>query len=115
MSNKSDALRLADIVDQIDFVVRSVVGKTLDDFLADRQLHQSVAFSLQVIGEAANNLSADAKAKASAVPWPQIVALRHRIVHGYFALELTEIWRIATVDAPKLKSDLQQSGLLQAP
>jgi uncharacterized protein with HEPN domain len=88
---------------------------TLDQFLIDRQLYQSVAFSLQVIGEAANNLSSDAKAKASAVPWPKVVALRHRIVHGYFALELTEIWRIATTDAPKLKSDLQAAGLLPAP
>jgi uncharacterized protein with HEPN domain len=115
MSEVSDALRLADIVDQIDFVAHSIAGKTLDDFLADRQLHQSVAFSLQVIGEAANNLTADAKAQASDVPWPKIVALRHRIVHGYFALELSEIWRIATSDAPKLKSDLQSAGLLQAP
>ena len=113
MSEKGDALRLADIIDQIDFVSNSIAGKTLDDFLADRQLHQSVAFSLQVIGEAANNLSADAKAKANAVPWPKIVALRNRIVHGYFALELTEIWRIATTDAPKLKSDLRAAGLLQ--
>jgi uncharacterized protein with HEPN domain len=83
--------------------------------LTDRQLHQSVAFSLQVIGEAANNLSADAKARAVGVPWPKIVALRNRIVHGYFALELAEIWRIATTDAPRLKSDLQAAGLLPTP
>jgi uncharacterized protein with HEPN domain len=60
-------------------------------------------------------LSADTKAKANTVPWPKIVALRNRIVHGYFALELAEIWRIATIDAPKLRSDLEACGLLQAP
>lgn len=113
MSDRADDLRLADIGDQIDFITRSIAGKSFDDFAADRQLYQSVAFSLQVVGEAANNLSAGAKAKASAIPWPKVVALRHRIVHGYFPLELTEIWRIATTDAPKLKSDLQAAGLLR--
>lgn len=112
MSDKGDALRLADIVDQVDFIAASVAGRDFEDFRLDRQFHQSVSFSLQVIGEASNNLSADTKAKAANVPWPKIVALRHRIVHGYFSLELAELWRVAVADAPRLKADLIAAGLL---
>jgi uncharacterized protein with HEPN domain len=112
MSDKGDELRFVDIIDQIDFIAQSIAGRDFSEFLANREFHQSVAFSLQVIGEAANNLSAEAKAKAPAVPWPKIVALRHRIVHGYFALQLSEIWRIATTDAPALKVQLSQAGLI---
>lgn len=111
MSN-GDQLRLTDIVDQIDFVEQIVQGKDFSAFESDRTLHQAVSFSLQVIGEASNNLSDAAKAQAPNVPWPKIIALRHRIVHGYFSLELTEIWRIATTDAPTLKQQLAAAGLI---
>jgi uncharacterized protein with HEPN domain len=94
----------------------AALSKTsFEQFSADRTLYQSVAFSLQVIGEGANNLSDVTKAKAPEVPWPKIVALRNRIVHGYFSLELTEIWRIATVDAPRLRAQLSDAGLGSPP
>ncbi len=108
-----DKLRLTDIVDQVDFIAQVVHGKDFAAFEADRTLYQAVSFSLQVIGEASNNLSNAAKAQAPNVPWPKIIALRHRIVHGYFSLELTEIWRIATSDAPALKQQLAAVGLIQ--
>ena len=113
--SEADALRLADISDQIDFIAISIAGHDVNTFISDRQLHQSVSFSLQVIGEAANNLSANARAKAPNVPWPKIIALRNRIVHGYFALELAEIWRIAMTDAPTMKLQLIEAGLIAAP
>lgn len=112
MSEQSDALRLADIVDQIDFIAIAVAGTAFDAFLADRQLHQAVSFSLQVIGEAANNMTPATKSKVPGAPWPKIIALRHRIVHGYFSLELSEIWRIETTDAPAFKAQLMAAGLV---
>lgn len=111
MSDRGDLLRLADMHDQIDFIERAILGKSEADFLSDRELYQAVAFSLQVIGEAANNLSPETRSKAADVPWPKVIALRNRIAHGYFALELTEIWRIAVNDAPALKSSLTAAGL----
>lgn len=53
MSDRGDLLRLADMHDQIDFKGRAIRDKSEADFLSDRELYQAVAFSLQVIGEAA--------------------------------------------------------------
>lgn len=111
MSDRGDFLRLADMHDQIGFIELAIRDKSEADFLSDRELYQAVAFSLQVIGEAANNLSPETRSKAADVPWPKVIALRNRIAHGYFALELTEIWRIAVNDAPALKSSLTAAGL----
>jgi len=113
--SEGDTLRLSDIFDHIDYVSGAVAGKSFAEFAADRELYQSVAFSLQVIGEASNNLSNQARDKAAEVPWPKIIALRNRIVHGYFSLELSEIWRIATKDAPHLKTQLMAAGLTPPP
>lgn len=114
MSERDDPLRLADMAEQIDFLHLTLAHKSLDDFLADQVLQRAVAYSLHIIGEAANNLSEAAHAQGAEIPWPKIIALRNRIAHGYFALELDQIWKVATVDAPNLKQQLIAAGLLSA-
>lgn len=37
------------------------------------------------------------------VPWRQIVAVRHRIVHAYFDLDWQILWDAATADIPELR------------
>ncbi|HRO04870.1 MAG TPA: DUF86 domain-containing protein, partial [Terricaulis sp.] len=88
MSERDDPLRLADIVEQIDFLTAALASKTFDDFIRDPVTQKAAIYALQVIGEAANRLSETAKGAAPDVEWPKIIALRNRIAHGYFALEL---------------------------
>jgi uncharacterized protein with HEPN domain len=115
MSEGQDPLRIADIADQLAFLEDALKGVGKDAFLKDPVLQRAVTFALQVIGEASNYLSPSARAQASAVPWPKIIGLRHRIAHGYFSLDLDEIWRIAEADAPELKRQLIASGLWKQP
>lgn len=59
-------------------------------------LHQpAIAKALENIGEAARKVSDETKATHSAIPWPRMVALRHRIAHDYFRLDLLRVWEIA--------------------
>ena len=58
-------------------------------------LHQhAIAEALENIGEAARKVSNETKAAHPEIPWDQIVALRHRIAHDYFHLDLVRIWTI---------------------
>jgi len=52
---------------------------------------------LTVIGEAINRLSPELRERHPEVPWQQIVAVRHRIVHAYFDLDW-QILRTGTMD-----------------
>jgi uncharacterized protein with HEPN domain len=36
------------------------------------------------------------------VPWRQIVAIRNRVVHGYFEVDLDILWDVAVGDVPRL-------------
>ncbi|MEJ5199381.1 MAG: HepT-like ribonuclease domain-containing protein [Anaerolineae bacterium] len=66
-------------------------------------LHQhAIAKALENIGEAARKISDEAKAVYAAVPWDQIIGLRHRIAHDYFHLDLVRIWEIVQRDIPVL-------------
>lgn len=113
MSERDDALRLADIVDELDFLADALKSITHEQFARDSVTQKATIYALQVIGEAANHLSSTAQSRAQDIEWPRIIALRNRIAHGYFALEIDAIWRIATEDAPKLRQQLAAAGLIE--
>ncbi|MBA5872367.1 MAG: DUF86 domain-containing protein [Nitrospira sp. CR2.1] len=44
----------------------------------------------------------------SPVPWPQIITMRHVLVHDYLGIDLAEVWAVVVRDLPTLKKQIQQ-------
>jgi len=42
---------------------------------------------IEIIGEAANHLSAETKEQIKSVLWRQIIGMRHILVHEYFGID----------------------------
>jgi uncharacterized protein with HEPN domain len=61
-----------------------------------------------VIGEAAKNLSAETRAKASEVPWNRVTGMRDRIVHAYFTIDLEIIWEVVEHELPDLRAAVER-------
>jgi uncharacterized protein with HEPN domain len=56
----------------------------------------AVRYCLMIVGEAVNWVSDDVVAHEPSIPWRRIIALRHRLAHGYWLLDqdiLAEIVR----------------------
>lgn len=83
-----------------------------ESFLGNEVLSAAVLHHLTVIGEAINRLSQELRARHPEVPWQQIVAVRHRIVHAYFDLDWQILWNAAVDDIPRLR--MQISGILES-
>ena len=61
-------------------------------FMASR-LHQNAAIrSLGVIGEAAGKVSPPTRTAHPDIPWREITAMRHRLIHGYGDVRLDLVW-----------------------
>ncbi len=65
-----------------------------------RQL--AVIKSIEVIGEAASRISNSFRDTCPELPWRDIVGMRHRMVHGYFEIDLDRVWKTVQEDLPKL-------------
>jgi uncharacterized protein with HEPN domain len=64
---------------------------------------------LEVIGEALNNLLDDEKFNAVAPKYfRKIVNFRNAIVHGYFGIDVDEVWNIITEKLAVLEIDIMQ-------
>ena len=53
--------------------------------------------------EAISRLSIELRERHPEVPWRQIIAVRHRIVHAYFDLDWQILWDAAIDDIPELR------------
>lgn len=83
-------------------------GVTYEDFLSNSLLQDAVIRQLEVMGEAARNLSVDLQNEYPAIPWHQMISLRNRMIHAYFNVNLQIIWEIIQGDIPNLKQDIMR-------
>jgi uncharacterized protein with HEPN domain len=87
--------------------IEAIVRATPEDsFLKDEVLPAAVLHHLTVIGEAISRLSDELKERHPEVPWRQITAVRHRIVHAYFDLDWQILWDTANGDIPELQRQI---------
>jgi uncharacterized protein with HEPN domain len=83
---------------------RQELGRS--DYDADRMFQHAVHFLIAIIGEALRNV--EDKQLVQAIPdLRQIIATRHRIVHGYGNISGDFIWDIVEVGVPDLQERLR--------
>jgi uncharacterized protein with HEPN domain len=77
------------------------------DLDTDAMLMLALTRLVEIIGEAAKNVSGPTRALAPGIPWREIAGTRDRIAHGYFDINLDTVWDILTLDLPKLARELE--------
>jgi uncharacterized protein with HEPN domain len=84
-----------------------VDGLSLDDYLSDRIRQLALERAVEIIGEAARQVSAEFQAAHLEIPWRPIIAQRHVLAHDYGEIDQEKIWRVATVHIPELVARLE--------
>lgn len=107
---RDDRSRLHDILDAIKRVERYAKrGRRV--FEEDELVHTWMIHHIQIIGEAASKLTSSFRRTHRQIPWPQIIKMRHVLVHDYLGIDLGEIWAVVEKDLPILKR--QVTGMLK--
>lgn len=108
MSDREGVLFLHDILESIEKIERYVQGLTYEQFVQDSKTLDAVLRNLEIIGEAARHVPAAIQAQYSEVRWGQIVALRNRLLHGYFAVDEGIVWDIVVNELPDLRLQIER-------
>ena len=104
---RNDRERLLDICEAVDRVREKLPG-TKDEFIRSDLLQVWVSWHLQMIGEAANNISVPFQAVHPEIPWKDIIAMRNLLVHQYFRIDPDELWSTAYDDLPRLRMQINR-------
>lgn len=102
MSTRNPRAYVQDMLDACSDIVEATAGVALADFTLDKLRHKAVVRDLEVLGEAAAHLPAATRALAPDVPWSEVVAMRNKLIHGYFGMDLAIVHRTAQVDIPDM-------------
>jgi uncharacterized protein with HEPN domain len=86
--------------------VEMVRGRVRADLDSDRMLNLALVRLLEILGEAANRVPPEARGRYPQIPWPQLINLRHRLIHGYDQVDFDILWQILARDLPLLIDEL---------
>ena len=92
MQDQRDALYLTLIGEAIADIRRRFSDVAFDFFLNDRDEQALASFRLSIIGENANKLSAELRARHSEIPWSDMVAFCNIVSHEYHRIDAALVW-----------------------
>jgi uncharacterized protein with HEPN domain len=66
-------------------------GETRAPLGRDRKLALAIIKDVETIGEAASKVSQSTRTRHPDIPWQPIIAMRNRLIHGYFDIDFDQV------------------------
>jgi uncharacterized protein with HEPN domain len=104
---QDDRVRIQHMLDAAREAQSFVCDRRREDLDQDRLLALGLLKSIEIIGEAAAHVSMDLRDQYPIIPWGQIIAMRNRLVHVYFDIDLDQVWKAVVEDLVPLIDQLQ--------
>ena len=105
--HKNDVVRLRHMLEAAKEAVTFAENKQRKDLDDDLILARAIVKSIEIIGEAAANVSQESRDKFSPVAWPSIIGMRNRLIHAYYDINLDVVWSTIKEDLPPLIVQLE--------
>lgn len=103
-AGRTDSDYLADILDAVRKAREFVAGMSFEEFADDSRTLFAVIRALEIVGEAAKNVSPEHREAHPEVPWRDMAAMRDKLTHGYFGVSSEVIWKTVQEDLPGLEA-----------
>ena len=109
MPQTEDRIRLQHMLDAAQKAVEFTESCNRIDLDNDEMLTLSIVRLLEILGEAAKNVSEQCRKQHPSIQWRQIAGTRDRLIHGYFDVDLNIVWKIVSDDLPVLITELERA------
>jgi uncharacterized protein with HEPN domain len=105
---RDDTVYLHHILDAIDLIEEYTKEMSENEFLANSMAHDAVVRQIEIIGEAARNISDEFREKYRQLPWGKMTGIRNKIIHEYFNINYAIVWDTVREDLPSLKKSIKK-------
>ena len=107
MTSPRDDDRIAHMVEACEEAAEFVAGRTREHLEKDRLLQLALVKLVEIVGEAAESVSAEGQARFPDVPWSAAARTCDRLTHHYFEINLDVLWSTVTESLPALLAALR--------
>jgi uncharacterized protein with HEPN domain len=98
---------IRDIAESCEKIINFTAGLTKSKLLRDAKTYDAVIRNLEIIGEAAKDVSGPTRAKIADVDWRKIAGLRDILIHDYFGIDNNILWDVVKNKIPGLSQTLK--------
>ncbi len=102
MTPPDDLVRLRHLRDAAEKAIEFSAGKTRQSLDDDELLRLGLTKLVEIVGEAAKQVSEPTRSTHPGVPWTAAARMRDRLVHHYFDIDLDILWVTVSKDLPQL-------------
>ena len=95
------------MVDAAEQALAFVQGRRRADLDTDAMLRLALTRAVEIVGEAAAQVTDAGRAEMPGVPWTQVVGMRNRLVHAYFDINADILWDTVLLALPALVARLR--------
>ncbi len=99
---------LNDMIPCAELALSFAEGVDESRFTPDKMEYEAILRQFELMGEAAGHIPAEVQAPATDIPWREMIGLRNRLAHAYFAVETDALWNLTQVDLPPTLAALQR-------
>lgn len=102
MKPPDDVIRLRHLREAAEKAIYFSSGRTRQSLDDDELLRLGLTKLVEIVGEAAKQVSEPTRAAHPEVPWSAAARMRDRLIHHYFDIDLDILWVTVTEDLPEL-------------
>lgn len=102
-----DHARLRHMLDAAEAAVAHMINKKREDLDRNRLLLNGVIRELEILGEAASQITSETRERHPTLPWREMIGMRNRLIHAYFDVDHQAVWRVIKEHLPSLIGELQ--------
>jgi uncharacterized protein with HEPN domain len=95
-----DYVRFQHMLDAAQAAVSHLSAKYREDLDLNRLLLNGVVRELEILGEAASQVTLTIREQYSDLPWREMIGLRNRLIHAYFDVNNQTIWLVVKESLP---------------
>lgn len=106
---RPDRIRLRHMLEAARDAQAFVAAKSREDLDTDRMLQFALVRAIEIVGEAASQVSRESREQLPTFPWREVVGMRNRLIHAYFNIDLDILWNTATGDLAMLIHEIERA------
>lgn len=108
MSKIDDPTRLQHMLIAATEALEFIAGCDRETLDSNRMLTMALIKEIEIIGEAAVQLSPECRERYPQIPWADIIGMRNRLVHAYHDIDLDILWDTVTLKLEPLRTELER-------
>lgn len=106
--NDRDKTRLRDMLDAAHKARSFTANRTRESLHEDDMLAYALVRAMEIVGEAASQVTQDTREMFPQIPWKAITGMRNKVIHDYVAIDHNVVWDTVQFDLPELIAQLEE-------